>query len=377
MFNFKSTCMGFLALTLLLGQGPSAAMVRPGQPQTMSTTPPAPSGLVVVIEDKPQSPSLDLGALNNPFISGVALQIHWSDIEPTEGKPDWAKLDALFAAAEKSKKFVHLLIFPGFFTPAWALKGVRTERFALQYGPGNGTVETLPVPWNTLYLNRWFDFLKQLSGRYGTSPAFKVVAADGPTSVSAESTLPKSSNDLKKWQTLGYTPTKYLGAWEKVFQVYVADFPNQFVSLSAGSGQVGINDQGKIQAGEQSRVRDAIVDDAMSALGRRFVLQSSNVHAGAGPHSPNSNVDDQFVINYSGRIVTGLQMRTSAEQGSAVMGAEGNPPLALRRSIDLAMQPNADGQHVNYLEIYEPDVLAEEMQSVLGYGASLFAPRPR
>lgn len=33
------------------------------------------------------------------------------------------------------------------------------------------------------------------------------------------------------------------------------------------------------------------------------------------------------------------------------------------------------GQHVNYLEIYEPDVLAAEMQPVLKYAASLFAPK--
>jgi hypothetical protein len=45
----------------------------------------------------------------------------------------------------------------------------------------------------------------------------------------------------------------------------------------------------------------------------------------------------------------------------------------LKKSIDVGMQPNHAGQHVNYLEIYEPDVLADEMQLVLRYGASLFA----
>jgi hypothetical protein len=36
------------------------------------------------------------------------------------------------------------------------------------------------------------------------------------------------------------------------------------------------------------------------------------------------------------------------------------------------MEPNKEGQHVDYLEIYEGDVLADEMQSVLRFGASLF-----
>ena len=76
-------------------------------------------------------------------------------------------------------------------------------------------------------------------------------------------------------------------------------------------------------------------------------------------------------MSYSGLINTGLEMRCPAERGSLAMGAEGDPPLALRKSIDKGM-PNKSGRHVKYLEIYEADVLADEMQPVLRYGASLF-----
>jgi hypothetical protein len=54
------------------------------------------------------------------------------------------------------------------------------------------------------------------------------------------------------------------------------------------------------------------------------------------------------------------------------MGAPGNPPLALRRSIDEGVTPNGAGRRVNYVEIYEPDVAADQMQPVRRYGASLF-----
>jgi hypothetical protein len=57
---------------------------------------------------------------------------------------------------------------------------------------------------------------------------------------------------------------------------------------------------------------------------------------------------------------------------SKVMGAEGNPPLALRRSIDKGMAPNSAGLHVNYLQIYAGDILPADMQPVLQYAASLF-----
>src|SRR6202167_65058 len=125
----------------------------------------SPKGLVVVIENKPQQDRLDLAALNNPYISGVALQIHWRDLEPVQGKPDWSKLDQLFAAAESSNKWVQLLIFPGFFSPAWALEGVKIEMFPLHDAPGKGTLAPLPLPWDEVFLPRWFAFQKQLSAK--------------------------------------------------------------------------------------------------------------------------------------------------------------------------------------------------------------------
>jgi hypothetical protein len=36
------------------------------------------------------------------------------------------------------------------------------------------------------------------------------------------------------------------------------------------------------------------------------------------------------------------------------------------------MAPNDAGRHINYLEIYEGDVLPADMQPVLQYAASLF-----
>ena len=204
-----------------------------------------PNGLVVVIENKPQESQLNLRALDNPYISGVALQIRWRDLEPVEGKPDWAKLDQLLRAAKLHGKWVQLLTFPGFFSPPWALKGVQTETFPIQYGPGSGTLEQLPMPWDEVYLNRWFAFVRLLSARYGNTPAFRVISAVGPTSVSAEYSLPENPQDMRIWQRANYTPSKYRAAWRKTFREYAADFPNQYISLSMGSG-VNINNRGKL-----------------------------------------------------------------------------------------------------------------------------------
>ena len=132
------------------------------------------------------------------------------------------------------------------------------------------------MPWDKVYLNRWFEFLKQLNDRYGNSPAFRVVAAAGPTSVSAEFSLPTSRKDIKTRLKLSYTSRKYKEAWQEVFKFFAANFPNQYVSLSLGFG-LNINDRGKIDRQEHKRTRQAIVDQAIGLLGSRFVLQYSNL----------------------------------------------------------------------------------------------------
>ena len=177
--------------------------------------------------------------------------------------------------------------------------------------------------------------------------------------------------NIKTWQSESYTPHQYIEAWNSVMQACATDFPNQWVSLSVGIG-LNINNQGKIDRAEGARTREMIIDRAMALLKSRFVLQNSDLSAGPVRHPAT-----QLVIGYSGRVITGLQMRTSAQRESADMGAAGDPPLALRRSIDLGMEPNGAGRSVNYLEIYEPDVMADDMQPTLRYGAALFGSIPR
>jgi hypothetical protein len=336
-----------------------------------STGEAVPNGLVVLLPSGEKNyRSMNLQVMNNRFMSGVAVQINWRDIEPIQGKPDWSQLDALFAAAESSKKWVHLIMFPGFFSPAWALEGAQTDLFEIQYGPGSGTVARLPMPWDRVYLDRWFTFMRQVNARYGGSPAFRMIAASGPTSVSVEMTLPNSPPAHRQWLNDSYTPAKYLGAWEETFHFYAGAFPNQCISLAApGLPILGRGPKGRPA---HLRAKREIIERARRVLGDRLAIQSSDLHAGHAAVEAPDNTD--FINSYSGQIITGFEMRTSSQGdlASKVMGAEGDPPLALRRSVDKGMGLNNAGRHVNYLEIYERDVVPADMQPVLEYAASLF-----
>lgn len=354
------------------------AQARPGETiRCASTEEMTPSGVSVVLAsgEKNRYQSLNLEAVSNRFVRGVTVQINWRDIEPVQGRPDWSKLDELFAAAASSGKWVHLDIHPGFFSPAWALEGAQTDLFEIPYGPGHGTVTKLPMPWDRVYLDRWFAFMKQLSERYGQSPAFRMIGAAGPTSVSDEMTLPNSPPAIQKWLKDSYTPGKYLAAWDETFHFYADAFPNQCISLAGPN--LPILEQGKRDLPAHVRAQQDMVERALRIFGHRLAIQSNDLHAG---HAPVEARDfTEFINSYSGRIITGFEMR-GGSQGpvpSQIMGAEGNPPLALRRSVEKGMAPNKAGRHVNYLEIYDGDVRLAEMQPTLEYAASLFGrPRP-
>jgi Beta-galactosidase len=340
---------------------PSLAMAQDGYARK-----PVPSGLAAVIKNDPAQP-LDVKPFANPYIRIVALQIHWRDIEPAPGKFNWDRLDQLFNVAHTSHKWVHLYVFSGFFSPAWALQGAEVDTFTVPYGPASGANLPLPMPYDPVYLRNWFSFVKQLSARYGERPEFLTIGADGPTSVSDEFTEPDDKASIAKWLFHHYTSTKYLEAWNQTFKTFAELFPNQYVSLSLGNG-VAINAEGVYDPNENDRMHQEVVSEGLATLGRQFVLQSSSLR-GNGHHD---TVHD-FLISFNGRVATGFQLSTTCINSPAAMGAAGNPPLALILTIQNGMRPNPiNGLHVDYIEIYSDDVEAAQMQPVLRWAASLF-----
>jgi hypothetical protein len=115
-------------------------------------------------------------------------------------------------------------------------------------------------------------------------------------------TLPASPPAIQKWLNDGYTPAKYLDAWEVVFRFYADSFPNQCISLSGPDLPV-LENGTRFDHPERMGAKQDIVERAMRALGRRLALQSNDLHAG---HAPVEALDDtDFINSYSGRIITG------------------------------------------------------------------------
>jgi hypothetical protein len=271
-----------------------------------------------------------------------------------EGQLDFSKIDTVFANAEKNGKWVELILMPGFGTPGWAMQGVPSGMFTIAYGPGHGTLLPLPVLWDQTYLARWFTFLQVIGDRYGGKASFRKIAAAGPTSVSAEMSLPDSPADIAQWQRLGYSTQRYLGAWQRTFSAYSSIFPRQYFSLA-------LHPALPIPNGKQrAYVRQQVLGLGLEYRGQ-FALQADGLNA--------IGADQKFgyraVRDLSGRLVTGFMMDTTATLRPEHMGAAGDPVDSLRRSIQTGLVPNDHGQVINYLEIYEPDVDNPLMQQVL------------
>jgi hypothetical protein len=359
-----------LALGLVLGalswQGRAArAQGTPAQ------LPLQPFGLIAV-SDYNYGPQLTSGVYTNPSVSGVGLRVNWSDLEPSPNTFAWATItDPVFAQAQANNKFVVLIVVPGFETPAWALQNpatqvqdVATSTFARQYGPKVGQVGALPVPWDETYLSRWYALLQAVADRYGSNPAFLMVAADGPTSVSEEMSLPRSASDpavpnggsdLSQWEALGYTPNKYLNAWQEVIQEYAQIFPGQYVSLSLADG-LPIGSTSTDDTSELLATPKAVVADALPLDPKPVLQENALTNAGTAT----SSAAYKLVQSNSGSMVTGFEIGD--------LGRVGTPSATALQS---ALQNGLDAS-VDFLEVYAFDAASADpaIQGVLQQTAS-------
>ena len=360
----------------------SMASTTAGSAPSNLSIPTQPTGLTAVNNLEPSAPKgsffdgilFDDRTYTNPNVAGITFRTSWADLEPTKGNFDWSKLDTVFNASEKNGKWVELVLIPGFGTPAWALQGVQTGTFSVLYGPGKGEDLSLPLPWDQVYLNRWFTFLRAVSARYENRPSFIKIAADGPTSITGEMTLPNTPADLCTWVEAGYTSDRIIAAWKQVFSNYAQIFPRQYFSLAlfpplpiVSKTRCETGNPTGLDHAESARVSALIIALGADNYPKQFVVQENGLTAAKDDTSiGNYNV----VKSYSGKVVIGYQLTTSAMMNPIAMG-DPDGATALQKSLQIGLDA-----HAQFLEVYEPDVLNPAAQSVLATFARALASPP-
>ena len=116
----------------------------PQRPQAVpcaSSDDATPSGLAVVLPPGEKGyKSGNFEALRNPFVSGIAVQINWRDIEPVEGNPDWSSWMCSLPPRLHPKNGCSSTSSPVFFLRNGPWRERKTDLFMIPYGPDHGTV---------------------------------------------------------------------------------------------------------------------------------------------------------------------------------------------------------------------------------------------
>ncbi|MDA8168918.1 MAG: beta-galactosidase [Nitrospiraceae bacterium] len=266
------------------------------------------------------------GVLSNPSVTGVSLRAHWDTIEAQKGIYDWSSLDTDISRAIQKGKKIMIRVIAGQFTPAWVYnEGAKPFNFT-----DNGVPATMPVPWDSVYLNNWTRFIQALAARYAQMPQVVTVQMTGPCDA-GEMYLPNKTDEAF-WQSLGYTDALLIGAWATVIDAYGAAFP---------STAVGIDIAYPLSFGDKENVLDQILNYAYNRLGARLRVQGNWLAAKTNEVYPLY----QVVKSFSARTDAGFQMLYSADLEPDRFGG------TLRQGIDNGLAAGA-----SYLEIYSTDI---------------------
>jgi hypothetical protein len=167
--------------------------------------------------------------LDNPAVSGLAIESHWSQLEPNPPPPlelhppspyVWTYLDDAVAAVSayntanptQAPKTIQFMIMPGFDSPTWLLDELPScdalFETVMEVPPGDcgrvtftgynegGDSNQLPLPWNDTYKSAFQTLLVAVSERYGagTNSGVISISVAGPTAASDEMIMPNNIN---------------------------------------------------------------------------------------------------------------------------------------------------------------------------------------
>ncbi len=381
---------------------PSGAM--PAPVRLPASSPRKPRGIYAVVAlDEPRAgdPPPDLPALvANPAVSGLAVRIFWSSLEPEKGRYDWSRLEQAFAAVAPANKTIQLIVLPGFGTPRWVLsevpscdgfiaggsapQGCGKATFEISEGVFRGENRELPLPWNPAYKAYWRAFLRELSAKYGPRGAFVSIAVAGPTAMSAEIQLPRRGDQLDRWGRLlsiAYRDSSYqrsnraiVEEWEAAIDDYGSIFSGVTLVATRGAGLLPFTRGAGLTAHES-----VLAYFASHPVGNNAkATQTSGMKACRSTEQGIRGVKHMSAdTSLSPRVLGGAQLDTSFSRSPAKEGCPAScdeatpscagisPDQALANVLsvyfdDTPLGPvygsTRGGASLNYLQVYAEDI---------------------
>jgi len=322
-----------------------------------------------------QDASTSLAVLANPNVDGLALRYSWNQLEPREGNFNWSPIDVQVAAARAHGKKVSLGVTAGIRTPAWVYAaGANQFSFVWDkpWGPPICSSQRIPIPWDPVYLAKWDSFVRALGARYANNPTVVYVKITGVNATTQEAILPHSrgmtisrvgaactsSDDVGRWQAVGYSRNRVEQAWKHIANNFAGSFPDTKLGLMIGPvGFPPIDDNGNIIAnrGADREVALNLIAEGIKSYGQRFVVQNNGLSAvRSWPE----------LSGLSHRTTVGWQMAWSATDNATCKMNGGVAPCNPHDVLQAAIARGVESGAV-FLEIYTLDILNPNLQDII------------
>jgi hypothetical protein len=280
----------------------------------------------------------------NPNVAGVTLRIHWSVLEPREGKFDWSFFDAGVKVARQRHKRLGLSVQAGIQTPDWVYKaGAPKFKFLLRTNYSRDAEATMPLPWDRVFLDKWGRFVRALGKRYDGAPEVAYVMIAGPGSA-VETYFVRTRDDLGRVKKLGGT-ARWLAGSKKVIDLYAKAFPRTPFILAMAPPVPG-------QEGEAALKQ--LVGYGVKTYPGRFGV----MHHGLNAQSSARFYCNALIQSLSPKTSVGFQMVWSVKGTNAQL-VKGTLRQALERALELK---------AHFVEVYAEDckdpAYAKDLQKV-------------
>lgn len=325
------------------------------------------------------TPQVPAAVEANPYVDGVALRFSWATLEPAEGQFAWTTLDNEVQTAASHGKKVALSVAAGYNTPAWVYTaGARSFSFiwSSTWGPLPCTSQQIPIPWDSVYLQKWNAFIAALGQRYDGNNTVTWVHVTGVNTSTEEMFLPiaqgnaiavtvqrkayscNANDDVRNWLAAGYTRSLAESAWKSADAAFAAAFPHHLLGpMTVPGGFPPIDQNGREipnRAVDWQVLTDMLTDEHQT-WGARFFAQNNGLSAFWSWQLP-ASLAGKVTVTY--QMLAGATNDPTCRMNNGVSPCD--PAVVLAKATDNGIAGGA-----RYLEIYPGDIANPALQTLL------------
>lgn len=278
--------------------------------------------------------SVDPLVAEKPFVQGILVRMGWNLVEPIDNSYNWALIDGQIAAANSFGKKVSLGIGCGIAIPDWVFdSGAQRLVTSIPF------VDTIAVPWDPVFLNKWTEFVSAFGNHYQNDTTIQLVYMTASTGNGFEMQLPFVTSPTLS--AIGISDSIMIASWKIILDAFNGAFPNHYLT----------NDFHPVNG--SNVVADSVYAYAVSTIGNRYganawwwTQHNTTVYPSQYAILLNSAANNKF---------SGIQMAHNGTSDSALFGPGGMPA-----ALELA---KSNG--VCYWEVWNQDILNFTFDSLL------------